>query len=317
LRKGYSILFFLLNSAIAEETNFSNIFFDFQSGNDSSQKVIEERLEQDIAKFRSVEASRVVLPFGELESKESIWGVADPRVVNVDVVLKLKKRKRLTFNEFRGISDLVSSSLSEKNRVLQVNVKDEEGFRWSDESEESKSLFKAAEIEQEINSFLKDQSSNEILWSNISVSDKDFSCYLEGRYISSKRDLAETRKEVMDFLGDFCTSSKIRILPSNTNAQIEIKEKLYQWGERISFILVGFSFCGLIFRLRKKRLSLSKIQKEEENNEGAIVLTRIVERSPDEAAKWMVKALMSESSLEINTQNSKNNPESRIIDDSV
>jgi predicted GH43/DUF377 family glycosyl hydrolase len=90
-----------------------------------------------------VEASRVVLPIGELESKESLWGVADPRVVNVDVVLKLKKRKRLTFNEFRGITDLVSSSLSEKNRVLQVNVKDEEGISgWSDENEESKSLLK-------------------------------------------------------------------------------------------------------------------------------------------------------------------------------
>ena len=317
MRKGYSILFFLLNSAFAEEMNFSNLFSDFQSGNDSSQRIIEERLEQDISKFRSVEASRVVLPVGELESKESLWGVADPRVVNVDVVLKLKKRKRLTFNEFRGISDLVSSGLSEKNRVLQVNVKDEEGFRWSDENEESKSLFKAAEIEQEITSFLKDQSSSEIMWSNIHVSDKDFSCSLEGRYVSPMRDLVQTRKEVMSFLGDFCASSKIKVLPSKINTKIEIKEKLYLWGERVSFILMGFAFCGFIFRLRKKNLSFSGIQKEDESNEGAIVLTRIVDRSPDEAAKWMVKALMSETSLEIKTENGKNNPDPRIIDDSV
>ena len=317
MRKGYSILFFLLNSAFAEEMNFSNLFSDFQSGNDSSQRIIEERLEQDISKFRSVEASRVVLPVGELESKESLWGVADPRVVNVDVVLKLKKRKRLTFNEYRGISDLVSSSLSEKNRVLQVNVKDEEGFRWSDENEESKGLFKAAEIEQEITSFLKDQSSNEILWSNIHVSDKDFSCSLEGRYVSSKRESVETRKEVMNFLGDFCASSKIKILPSKINTKIEINEKLYLWGERFSFILMGFAFCGLLFRMQKKRQGLSPIQKENESNEGAIVLTRIVDRSPDEAAKWMVKALMSETSLEIKTENGKNNPDPRIIDDSV
>jgi hypothetical protein len=64
-------------------------------------------------------------------------------------------------------------------------------------------------------------------------------------------------------------------------------------------------------------LSFSGIQKEDESNEGAIVLTRIVDRSPDEAAKWMVKALMSETSLEIKTENRKNNPDPRIIDDSV
>lgn len=297
--------------------NVSNLFSDFQSGNNSSQRIVEERLEQDISKFRSVEASRIVLPVGELESKESIWGLADPRVVNVDVVLKLKKRKRLTFNEFRGISDLVISSLSEKNRVLQVNVKDEEGFRWSDENEESKSLFKAAEIEQEITSFLKDQSSSEIMWSNIHVSDKDFSCSLEGRYVSPKRDLVQSRKEVMSFLGDFCASSKIKILPSKINTNIEIKEKLYLWSERVSFIIMGFAFFGLIFRLRKKNLGLSGIQKENDSNEGAIVLTRIIERSPDEAAKWMVKELMSETSLKIKTENGKNNPDTRIIDDSV
>jgi hypothetical protein len=42
-----------------------------------------------------------------------------------------------------------------------------------------------------------------------------------------------------------------------------------------------------------------------------------VERSPDEAAKWMVKALMSDPDESILKDNKKNIPDSRIIDDSL
>jgi hypothetical protein len=315
VKKGYFILFFLLKNSFAEEMGFSKLFSDFQSASDSSQRVIEERLEQDIGKFRSVEASRVILPLGEIQSQESLWGVSDPRVVNVDVVLKLKKRKRLTLNEFRGISDLISSSLSEKNRMLQVNIKDEEGFRWSEESDESQSFFKASEIEQEIQSFIKEQSlRNNISWTHVNVSEKDFSCLLEGRFDLNQPRIVDARKEAMTFLGDFCSSSKIRLLPSLLNAENKNKEKLFLWMERLSFILVGFSVCGLALRLRRKKFS-EKIYSKEDSDEGAIVLTKIVERSPDEAAKWMVKALMSES-LRPNEKENKNS-QSRIIDDQL
>jgi flagellar biosynthesis/type III secretory pathway M-ring protein FliF/YscJ len=317
VKKGYFILFFLLKNSFAEEMSFSKLFSDFQSGSDSSQRIIEQRLEQDIAKFSSVEASRVVLPLNEIQSQESLWGVADPRVVNVDVVLKLKKRKRLTSNEFRGISDLISSSLSESNRVLQVNIKDQEGFRWNEESEDSKSFFKASEIEQEIQSFINDQSLRKgIVWSHVSVSDKDFSCLLEGRYDSDQTRLIEARKELMTFMSDLCTASKIKILPYTLNAENKNKEKVYLWIERASFLLIGFSLCALAFRIRRKKVNQKRSQTTDESAEGAIVLTKIVERSPDEAAKWMVKTLMSEP-MSHEEKIKKKNCKSRIIDDSL
>ena len=317
MKKGYFILFFLLKNSFAEEMSLSKLFSDFQSGSDSSQRIIEQRLEQDIAKFSSVEASRVVLPLNEIQSQESLWGVADPRVVNVDVVLKLKKRKRLTLNEFRGISDLISSSLSEKNRIVQVNIKDQEGFRWDEESEDAKSFFKAAQIEQEVQYFLKEQSiRKEIAWSHISVSDKDFSCLVEGQYNNEKINMLETRKELMNFLGDFCSSSKIRILPSKLNAENKTKERFFLWFERISFILIGFSLCSLVYGIRKKKIITDSVMLKNEGGDGAIVLTKIVERSPDEAAKWMVKSLMSES-IKVGEGKNKKNNESRIIDDSL
>lgn len=318
VKKGYFILFFLLNSTFAEEMSISRLFSDFQNGNNSSQRIIEERLEQDISKFRSVEASRLILPFGEIQSQESLWGVADPRVLNVDVVLKLKKRKRLTLNEYRGISDLVSSSLSEKDRVIQVNIKDEEGFRWSEDGEDSRAFFKAAEVEQEIQSFLKDRlARKEIIWTHINVSEKDFSCLVEGHHDSRKTSFLESRKELMSFLSDFCTSSKIKVLPSTLNAESQNKESLFLWAERVSFALVGFALCAFVLQVKRKRKSLESVAENYGNTEGAIVLTKIVERSPDEAAKWMVKALLSEPLEKDQRKIKSNNSEARIIDDSL
>ena len=310
VKKGYFILFFQICNLFAEETSFSKLFSEFHSSNDSLQKVIEERIEQNIAKFRSVEASKVILPLRDIQSQESLWGVVDPRVVNVDVFLKLKKRKRLTLKEYRGISDLVSSSLAEKNQVIQVNIKDDEGFRWNEESEDCKPLFKATEIEQEIQSFLKDHLVNrEIVWTQVNVSEKDFSCIVEGSHDSAKTSHLESRKELMNFLSDLCASSKIKILPRTLKAENQNKETFFIWAERASFLIVGFVLCAFALEMRKKKKKKINLSQNSESIEGAIVLTKIVERSPDEAAKWMVRTLMSEPE--------ENKSQSRIIDDSL
>ncbi|MEZ4814835.1 MAG: hypothetical protein R3A80_06460 [Bdellovibrionota bacterium] len=292
------ILFLVLSSPYlgAGEINFAGIFDSFSGNQISKQRELEQRLENDINSFQSVRSSRVIVPVSETSRVEGLWGQTEARVLPVDVILKLRKRRRLSEDEYKGIYNLISSSLANRNQVIQANIRDEEGFEWSSENKQAKSFFKAASLEHEIWDRLKGPLAKEITWTGVHVSDADASCKITGKYLN--KDSAtnlEIRRDVMSVLGDLCSSARLSISRKRfAKAGVE----WFAWLERAAYVLFGFALWGLAFSVIKMRglKKLSSFEAGNQDGDDAIILTQMVERSPDQAAKWMVKAMLSEKS---------------------
>lgn len=287
-----SVLFFTPRLR-AGELNLAGLFEGFADTKISEQRRVEEKLEQELKSFRSILSARVMIPEGEVSKVESVWGMNEPRVLPVAVTLSLRKTKRLSQNEFHSITSLVTAALSEKDRVVQAIVRDEGGFEWSEEGEESKAYFKSAALESEIWERINRQWSRNLLWQQVHVSDQDASCVISATYNRAEYvpDL-KTRREMMELLQDICPTSRISLLPTKHSSSTAASKLWMQWLENVSYVVLGFALWGLSFALfkRKDRFKGSP-QKEAED---AIVLTKIVERSPDQAAKWMLRAMLSE-----------------------
>jgi len=280
----------------AGEINFAGIFDSFGGNKITQQRELESRLEGDINNFRSVLSSRVVIPVAEGSRTESIWGMNEARVLSVEVILKLKKRRRLSNDEYKSIYNLVSTSLSNKNQIVQPIVRDEEGYEWNEESLASKEFFKAAALEHEIRDRLNTPWAKEIAWTQVHVSEKDGSCKIAGNYLNGHSEpKMEIRRDVMNVLGTLCSNARLTVNPAG--AYLKASNSWLVWVERAAYIFFGFSIWGLFFS-GLKMWNKSRVQVMHRNNteaEDAIILTQMVERSPDQAAKWMVRALLSES----------------------
>lgn len=308
-----TILFLNLYSLpmLGGEVNLAGIFSGFKGDDSSEQRQLEQRLESELAKFRSVESASILIPIGEAAKQESLWGNSDPRILPVEVVLKLKKPKRLTQKEFQSITNLVSSGLSERNRVVQVVVRDVEGYEWSDESPETLSLFKVASVENEMSDKLTPQWVDEISWQEFTAVPNG-SCSISGTYLKKSGSIPmEIRSGVMNVLQGICKTARIKIVPSVSQAGLSQNETLL-WIERLSFVMIGFAVFGIGFLRRKYGKNESKETKPTSDDD-AIILTKIVERSPDEAAKWMVRALLSDSDSQ-DSEEEKNKQPPQIFD---
>lgn len=284
------------SSLQAGEINFAGIFDSMGGNKITEHREIESKLENDINNFRSILSSRVIIPVNESSRVESIWGVSEARVVPVEVILKLKKRRRLLKDEFTSIHNLISSSLSNKNQLIQPIVRDEEGYEWSDETLQSKEYFKAASLEHEIRDRLNDSWAKEIQWAQIHVSERDGSCKISGNYLNKNvGPKMEIRREVMGILGNLCSSARLSVSPANI--QLKASSQWMLWLERGTYVLLGFAVWGLSITLIKFRNKgdLRSFESKSNDAEDAIILTQMVERSPDQAAKWMARALLSES----------------------
>ncbi len=280
----------------AGEINFAGIFDSFGGNKITQQRELESRLENDINNFRSVHSSRVMIPVAEGSRVESVWGSNEARVLSVEVILKLKKRRRLSQDEYKSIYNLVSSSLGNKNQVIQPIVRDEEGYEWNEENADTKEFFKAAALEHEIRDRLNAPWAKEISWTQVHVSEKDASCKITGNYLNANSEpKMEIRRDVMSVLGTLCSSARLTVNPAGT--YLKATSPWLLWLERAAYVFFGFSIWGLCFSSLKmwKRSRVQVIHKNNTEAEDAIILTQMVERSPDQAAKWMVRALLSES----------------------
>lgn len=305
-------VFFSLSSRAAKagELNFAGLFDSFGGNKISQQREIEQRIENDINNFRSIKSSRVIIPVEDAKN-ENIWGLSEARVLPVEVILKLKKRRRLTQNEFTSISNLLSSSLSNKNQMVQPVIRDEEGFEWTDETSESKGYFKATALEHEIWDRLKNV--KDVDWASVHVSPSDSSCKIFGSF-NAKEDHPDiqVRRNVMTTLGDLCTSARLSIAaPKTESAKAGSADSVLLLLERGAYILLGFALWGLYTAFRKHK-KVARADTPVTDTEDAIILTQIVDRSPDQAAKWMVRALMSEPA-----SSSEENKKPQIFDQSL
>lgn len=280
----------------AGEINFAGIFDSFGGNKITQQRELESRLESDINNFRSVLSSRVIIPVAEGSRVESVWGMNEARILSVEVILKLKKRRRLSKDEYKSIVNLVSTSLSNKNQIVQPMLRDEEGYEWNEESAESKDFFQAAALEHEIRDRLSSPWAKEIVWTQVHVSEKDNSCKISGNYLNTDAEpKMEIRRDVMNVLGTLCSSARLTVNPAGR--YLKATSPWFLWFERAVYIFLGFSIWGLFFSAIKlwKGSGVQVMEKNNTDAEDAIILTQMVERSPDQAAKWMVRALLSES----------------------
>lgn len=289
-----AVSYSLISVSLAGEINFAGLF---EGGSDAKiieHRKLEEKLEGNLNNFRSVASSKVVIPVNNNSRVESLWGMTEARVLPVEVILKLKKRKRLSLDEYKGIFNLVASSLAERNQVVQPVIRDEDGFEWSEESAEAKELFKATALENEIWDRLKIQWNRNVTWTQVHVSAKDGACKISGTYSVKAYNLnLQLRRDVMSLLQDLCPSARLSMTPSREILEALTATSMVQWVERIAYLIMGFAIWGIYYALTHRK----KLKKDVPNTEddGAIILTKIVERSPDQAAKWMVQALLSES----------------------
>jgi hypothetical protein len=292
-----------ISNSFAGEMNFGGLFNGFSGSKISDQRILEEKIESNLNSFRSVSSSKVVVPRNEISRAESLWGVNEAQILSVEVILNLKKRKRLTQNEYKSISNLVSSSLSEKNLVVQAVIRDEEGFEWTDDSAQAKQYFQITAQENEIWDRLLAGWSKDVQWKSVSVSEKDGACKIDGSYEAQEFDPnLKLRREVLGLLGDLCPSARLSLTPLTKTMEASSTENLILWVERGAYLVLGFALWGLVFSLRKFRKR--KTSSELNDEDGAIILTKIVERSPDQAAKWMVRAMLSDSDSEEQSDNS-------------
>ena len=276
----------------AGEMNLSGIFAGFQGDDKSEQQKLENRLEEDLAKFRSVESASVMIPVSEASHQENLWGVSEPGILSVEAVVKLKKRRRLLQDELKGITNLITSALADRNRVVQVMVRDQDGYEWTDDKPETAGFFKIAKLENEVSDRLQGQYGSEIDWKKINVNAAG-NCLVSGTYLKPADVIPmQVRSEVMSVLQGVCKTAKIKIVP-----QVALAggyDPTLLWLERAAFVLIGFGVFGVAWHFRRKARQV-KVEKDEVMDGDAIILTKIVERSPDEAAKWMVRALLSDS----------------------
>ena len=280
---------------MAGEINFSGLFDSISGANVSDQRKVEEKLETNLKSFRSIASSQVIIPVSEVSRIESLWGMSEARVLPVEVILKLKKRRRMLQNEYKSIMNLVSSSLSEKNIVVQPVIRDEEGFEWSEDGAEAKEYFKATALENEIWERLQAGWSKTVQWSKINVSEKDGACKIEGSFESHDFDPnLKLRREIMSLLGDLCTAARLTLSPTANAVNTASSYDFYLWLERAAYVLLGFALWGLGFAVLKWRTPPKSL--EVQADEDAIILTKMVDRNPDEAAKWMVRAMLLDSS---------------------
>lgn len=297
MRKSVAVLFYSFVPALfAGEINFSGIFDSFAGARITEQRKVEENLEENLRSFKSIASSRVIIPVAEISKVESLWAQNDAKMLPVEVTLKLKKRKRMLQNEYRSIYNLVSTALEEKNQMVQPVIRDEEGFEWSEDNPESMGYFKAAALESEIWERLKTQGYKEVSWTEVNVSDKDGSCKIIGSYDDKNfNPKLQIRRDIMTLVGDLCQTARISLTPTARALSFASENSIYFWIERLAYVLLGFAVWGFVFSVIKIRRPKAQQKAHKEEDHGAIILTKIVERNPDQAAKWMVRALLSES----------------------
>lgn len=300
----------LSSNSDAGEINFSGLFDSLGGNKITQQREIESKLESDINNFRSVLSSRVIIPVADNSRIENIWSNHEAQVLPVEVILKLKKRRRLSKDEYTSIHNLINSSLSSKNQIVQAIVRDEEGYEWSEEKVPTKDYFKATSLEHEIWDRLIGPLSKEVAWAQVHVSEQDGSCKISGNYLSDSAANMEIRRDVMGVLGALCTSARLTVSPFS---KLKASSDWVLWFERSLYILLGFSLWGLAFAVLKykNKTEVKSYGRSQSEAEDAIILTQMVDRSPDQAAKWMVRALLSESKAK-----TEENKEPQIFDQS-
>lgn len=297
----------------AGDINFEGFLNSFSSNKQEERRELEKNIEANIDRFRSVQSSKVLFPNRSEDRVSGLWGLSEAKVIPVEVNLKLHKRKRLTENELKGIHNLLNTSLSSANQMVQAIVRDEEGYEWSVDGVGVAEYFKAAEKEHEILDRLKAAWPYGVEWKDVNVSEADSSCKISGRYTEKSADNnSKLRQEIMSAVGNLCSTARLSITPPLA-MRASIGHQALVWIERGAFVLLGFSLWGLVFSIRsfrKKRLE-QKSREGAELGDDAILLTQIVDGGHDQAAKWMVKAMLSE-----NTQN-KEKKDSQIFDQSL
>ncbi len=305
----------VVHLAVAGEAPVINFFESAQEKDLSEQRQLEARIEGDLNKFRSILESRVVIPFGGIKHEENLWGRTEPRTMSVEVILTLKKKKRLTHNEFKSVSNVINSALSQKDQIIEISIRDEDGRVWNEEDIAIAELFEITKLEQEIEDKLNARWSDHILWKSIEVSNSDKACTLKGEYKSNSKEAAtadlsrpnDIRKDILGVLEDKCSSARLVLKAEKKPELVSVFSKnTLTWIERIGYFLLGISAWGLLALLYTSRSK--KLPKMEKPDEDAIILTRMVERSPDEAAKWMVQALLSDTPEDAKSEVIKKEP---------
>ncbi len=295
MKKFVGVIFYsVIPVVFSGEINFSGVFDSFSGSKVSEQRSLEQKLEENLNNLRSIASSRVVIPLSQASHVESLWGTGEAKVLPVEVILTLHKRKRLTQNEYQSIYNMISSSLSEKNQIVQPVIRDQEGFEWTEESAVAKEYYQATHLENELWDRLNAQWGKDVAWTQVHVSEKDGACQISGTTATFQPNTdLQLRREVMTVLGGLCSSAKLSVLPK-TKGLLATTDQWLQWGQNLSYVFVGFALWGLFFALI--RLKKRKPQKLSDDDAGAIIMTKIAERSPDQAAKWMVRAMLSEKS---------------------